>query len=170
VSLFANLPALTQILLVDTGLTTLPLGIFDATPALQYILLSGSPLLSLPAGIFDKLPVLSSVNVASTKLSTLPPCLFCANLALTSAQLSAAGLSSTPYTYLPAHLFPTTGSMLRTLYLEGAKLTSLNATVFANLSSLTNLRLENSGIVTLPPGIFDSLTKLQYKVNPNPTE
>ena len=178
---FEGLSNLNSLLMIDSGLETLPEDIFDGLTALHSLFIignddlgalpenifdgltgltnlhvSGNAALSeLPEGIFDGLTSLGFLHLAENSLTTLPEEIFDG---LTSLQL--LHLQNNQLTELPSGIFDGLGS-LKYILLNGNSLRALPAEVFEGLSSLTQLPLEGNRLESLPDGLFEGLVSLE---------
>ena len=172
-SLFANLTQLATLSLSRNYLSSLPIDMFSSTPVLQTLYLRFNALSSLPAGLFDALPALAYIDVSGNSLPTLPPCLFCKNLALATTILGWDNYGGCTYgdawtgnsfEFLPALLFPSSGSAMQSLQIECNRapgLSAINASLFANLTRLTTLNLMWNTLSSLPVDMFSSTPAMQ---------
>ncbi len=103
--LFAGLPGLERLSLVDTGLTELDPHAFDDVPQLWELDLSRNRLAGLPPGAFDSLPNLSRLYLRDNRLAALPPAAFRNLHRLRELQLHGNRLAA-----LPPGLFVGAGS------------------------------------------------------------
>ena len=178
---FEGLSNLNSLLMIDSGLETLPEDIFDGLTALHSLFIIGNDDLEtlpedifdgltgltnlhvsgnealgeLPEGIFDGLTSLAFLHLAENSLTTLPEEIFDG---LTSLQL--LHLQNNQLTGLPSGIFDGLGN-LKYILLNGNSLRALPADVFEGLSSLTQLPLEGNNLESLPDGLFEGLVSLE---------
>ena len=126
----AELAGISDLLLVNKGITSLQARDFSGLSSLYELWLAYNALTSLPAGVFSGLSSLKYLWLQENALTSLPAGVF-------------SGLSS-----------------LDELWLHGNRLTSLPAGVFSGLSSLTSLELGNNALTSLPEGAFSGLSSL----------
>ena len=121
---------MTTLSLSNSGLATLPAGVFAPLTALTWLSLSDNDLTALPAGVFVPLTALTKLRLHNNALTALPAGVF-------------AGLNT-----------------LTTLWLNDNALTALPAGVFAGLDMLTTLWLDDNALTALPDDVFEPLTAL----------
>ena len=151
---FDGLTALTTLYLYNNELSTLPTGIFDELTALKTLYLSNNELSALPENIFDELTALTTLYLDTNQLSTLPAGLFENLTALTMLNLNTNELS-----VLPPGIFDEL-TALATLYLNTNELSVLPQDIFDELAALTTLDLNTNQLSSLPAGIFEYLTAM----------
>ena len=148
----------------DSNVARLQAGDFDGLTGMQELeIYSNTGLSSLPAGIFDELTALTLLYLSSNALSSVPAGVFDQLTALRELHLSTNTLSS-----LPAGVFDRLTNLV-TLDLHRNGLTSLSAGIFDELTALEILLLELNNLTTLPDNIFQNLTNLtQLGLDANP--
>ena len=158
---FADLTALTELNLTNTGLSTLtlPAGVFSDLTALERLFLSGNPQLTqLPAGILSGLTRLTTLELLNNGLTDLSPQIFSDLTALESLILSGNQLT-TPT--LPTGIFSGLTD-LTVLGLGENQLTTLDANIFSDLENLTTLDLSSNQLSDLPPAIFSGFGNANF--------
>ena len=178
---FQGLSNLSSLLMIDSGLETLPEDIFDGLTALHSLFIIGNDdLETLPEDIFDGLTGLTNLHVSgNAALSELPEGIFVGLTRLGFLHLAENSLTTLPedifdgltglqllhlqnnqLTELPSGIFDGLGS-LKYILLNGNSLRALPADVFEGLSSLTQLPLEGNNLESLPDGLFEGLVSLE---------
>jgi hypothetical protein len=130
-SIFLEYPKLTQITLIGSKLTTLPVGLFAGLSELQELKMPNNAFESLPAGIFAGLERLSRVSLSYNSLNSLPEGLF------------------------------RDATHLHTLNLDNNKLASFPADLLSYTPSLEFLDASENQLAGLPPSLFLGLKALQ---------
>ncbi len=138
-------------------LSNLKAGDFSGLSSIEGIYLSFNELTSLPPGIFGGLASLNTLTLHSNPIESLPVDVFAG---LTSLERLALELGENYPGNLVARLFAGLTS-LRELRLV-VRFDTLPAGVFAELSSLKTLDLNNSHLVNLPADLFSGLASLEY--------
>jgi len=151
---FEGLTGLRQLSLRDNQLIRLSDGVFAGLSAVDRIWLAGNRLTELPPRLFAGLARLRVVTLDGNQLRTLPEDVF-RGIGLTFLTMERAGLE-----VLPPRVFAGM-SQLRVLRLRGNSLRDgLSAGVFADLSSVWDLRLDHQPLGQLPPGLFAGMSSL----------
>ena len=151
---FDGLTSLTELLLNDNSLTTLPAGLFYPLSALTTLDLSGQSISSLQTNDFDGLTSLTELLLDDNSLTTLPAGLFYPLSALTTLDLSGQSISS-----LQTNDFDGLTSLTE-LLLDDNSLTTLPAGLFYPLSALTTLDLRDNSGLSYSPYLLNHLTSL----------
>ena len=141
------------LVLFDTALTTLPVGVFDGLSVDNLVLRSNLLLTMLPDRVFQGLNISGDLHLVEIPLQILPARVFEGLRLSDSARLS---FRNSPLGTLPAGVFR--GLRFGTLVLENSQLESLPARTFDSLRLSGNLRLENNLLETLPAGVFNGLS------------
>ncbi len=153
--IFDELTALTELSLLDNGLSSLPSGILDNNTALETLWLNNNGLGSLPSDIFDNNTALKNLNLRQASLTSLPSDVFDGLTELTKLDLDKNSLSS-----LPSDILDELTSLTE-LKMWDNSLSSLPSDVFDGLTALTKLDLSSNQLNSLPSDIFDELTALK---------
>ena len=119
-----GLTALTELIMYDSRITTLPAGIFDDLAALTQLDLRENQIGILPAGIFDRLTKLTELNLRGMWASFLGP--------------RRSNIST-----LPAGIFDRL-TKLTVLYLNSNDISTLPAGIFDKLTALNFLHLQDT--------------------------
>ncbi|KAG8231550.1 hypothetical protein J437_LFUL008094 [Ladona fulva] len=151
-SLFRNLYSLSSIELGSNEISRLPLELFHGLKNLSQLNLWGNKLglANLSRTHFKDLTMLESLDLSSNILASLDEDIFYDLVSLKTLNLNANSFSS-----LPTNLF-INNKNLQTLRLSNnnAHLPSLPNGLLSNLSLLTSVSLDKSGIENLPGDLF----------------
>ena len=159
---FQNLTgALTQVDLNNNSLTTLPNGLFRGIRALRSVNISSNFIDQLPSGIFsglNDLRTLSAGNnyLTSDRLGFLANTNFW-NLTLNNNRITSDGAGPMPD--LPSDVFADL-TQLETLALQENAISELPTRIFSGLTELQFIRLDGNRFTTLQDGLFNGLTSL----------
>ncbi len=135
---------------------SLAAGDFAGLTSLDHLYLTNGALAELPVGAFDGLSQLESLTLTGNQLATLPAGAFRGLPELEFLYLQ----DNSPLTTLPARVFAELSS-LTSLRLDASMLRTLDSEAFAGLTSLTSLRLEGNRLRNPPDGVFEPLTALE---------
>ena len=140
--------------ILDNDVGSLPEGVFDDLTELRRLDLRANRLRELPSGPFDELINLEYLNLSRNELQNLPDGVFDSLTKLELLALRINELSS-----VPAGVFDNLPNLER-LFLSESKMTELPPGVFANLSRLTLLDLVENDLASLPDGMLQNLSNL----------
>ncbi|XP_064607892.1 protein artichoke-like [Liolophura sinensis] len=130
---FAGLEnSLTQLLVNNTRLTSIPICAIESLKKLTSFTLNGSRIPTLRPDDFSNITLLESLRLTSNYIEKIEPGAFRALVHLTD------------------------------LSLDANKITGLDDLPFRGLTSLKTLSLQNNGITSLPVRLFDELINLQH--------
>ncbi|KJE91983.1 hypothetical protein CAOG_03025 [Capsaspora owczarzaki ATCC 30864] len=149
---FANLASLYQINLEGTY-TSFTNDIFPRT--VRNIIMSSPYLTQLPTGAFAGLSTASIINLAFPLVTTLNASDFAGLTSLRRLELTLPNLTSIEDGFF-------TSMPLTVLSIPGTKLTSLSSLTLAGLTSLSELYMFNSPLVTVAADAFASLTSVRW--------
>ena len=154
---FEGISNLNSLLMIDSGLETLPEDVFDGLTSLTRLYIIGNDdLEELPEGIFEGLTSLETLHVSgNAALGELPEGIFDG---LTS--LGFLHLAENSLTELPEDIFDGLTS-LQLLHLQNNQLTGLPSGIFDDLGSLEYIRLNENALRSLPGGVFGGLARLK---------
>ncbi len=156
-----HLASITQLELIEKGLTSLQPNDFYGLTGLSDLDLRDNMIATLPEDIFYGLSDLTTLTLFDNDLTTLHENLFDGLLSLSELRLH-----NNDITDLPEDVFDGL-SDLSVLGLSSNSLTTLHADVFDGLSGLTWLDLSQNSLMTLHSDMFDgtSLTTLRLHEN-----
>ena len=140
--------------ILDNDVGSLPEGVFDDLAELRRLDLRANRFRELPSGPFDELVNLEYLNLSRNELQNLPDDVFDSLTRLETLSLRMNELGS-----VPAGVFDSLANLER-LFLSESKMTELPPGVFASLSRLTLLDLEKNDLAGLPDGMLLNLSSL----------
>ena len=152
----AHLAGIGALDLSGSSIATLQEGDFAGLTALKGLYLDDNSLMELPLGVFAGLP-LEGLYLHSNNLMELSADVFSG---LPNLQILKLGDNSLTSTVLPAGVFSELPA-LKTLSLEGNGLMALPEGIFAGLTDLHYLYLQNNSLTVLPAGVFSELPDLK---------
>ena len=151
---FDGLGNLRTLNILDNDVGSLPEGVFDDLAELRRLDLRANRLRELPSGPFDELVDLEYLNLSRNELQNLPDDVFDSSTRLKLLALRMNELGS-----VPAGVFDNLANLER-LFLSETKMTELPPGVFASLSRLTLLDLVDNDLAGLPDGMLQNLSNL----------
>ena len=186
--LFSGLTKLKSLYMHSNSLSTLPAGIFSESNKLNTLVLSENRLTELPARVFDGLTELQWLRLATNSLNSmthrhlrdltglitlslhralapsvvLPSDLFVSNTRIQTLDLHDNFPIGSSTSSLPVDLFTPLVQLEELNLRQNYGLSSLAATQFQTNTALTSLDLSNSGLASLPDGLFAGITNLSY--------
>ncbi|XP_043496058.1 protein toll-like isoform X2 [Polistes fuscatus] len=157
-NIFDATPNLRRIILVSSGIDTIPFRTFFMVTNLEFLNIMSNRLEKIEDGTFNHLVSLTSLNLAMNLFSVLPSSTFHG-----LKNLNMLDISMNYFTSLPANLFDQ-NKELRELYLHNNRneMSTLPDNLLANLTKLTEVHLNNNGFLFLPENLFWGSSFLQY--------
>ncbi|XP_065195487.1 leucine-rich alpha-2-glycoprotein-like [Sycon ciliatum] len=154
---FQGYPKLYTIVMVDSGISDIPLGLFFNLTRLAILTLTDNKLSTLPAGIFDTVPQLVRLTLAGNKLSTLPAGIFD-----TMPRLQYLFLDRNALVSVPNGLLSYNPSIVQLILGGNKELKTLPGDLFATNGYSRNIIIEVGGnpFITLPVDKWPSNTIL----------
>ncbi len=155
-NMFSDYPELSQIVLIGSSLTTLPVGLFTGLSQLQELKMPSNSFKSLPQGIFTGLTRLNRVSLSYNALANLPDELF-----RDATNLQTLNINNNQLTVFPADMFSYTAS-LEILDASDNLLSELQPGLLSGLKELRSISLTQNKIPALAPGALKDLGNLQF--------
>lgn len=172
--------SLTSFTLAGQNLLSLPLDNLRVLTALKYLTITGASITNIIQRAFIYNTQLQSLDLSNNKLITLDPGCFSGingslrqlilrnnnvniNELVNLAALESLDLSYTQLQSLPPNaIFLKNKVNLRSLQLEGNRLTSLESDSFNGLSALQELNLAHNNLTSMNDGVLASVPNLKY--------
>uniref|UniRef100_A0A6V7LEM0 Uncharacterized protein n=1 Tax=Bracon brevicornis TaxID=1563983 RepID=A0A6V7LEM0_9HYME len=151
----APLRQLKRLLLTNSDLTEVPSDMFPAVKNLSYLRISYNVIPVVRDNAFVSLTKLRTLELVRNNMTTLEPGWSNGLDNLTILDLTNNDLTLTPY------VFSNLKKVRSLIMYHPAKPSGISPQAFRGLSSLTDLFLENDGILTLESGMFDDSNELK---------
>lgn len=155
-NLFSHLSFLRKLSLWQSNVTWFSKDLFSGVDVLEELDLSSNGLNELPASIFKPLKRLKKLTLFSNKFSSLPQNLFKNNKELETVVILN---NDDKLKGLPKHLFGNL-TYLTQIYIQRSGLEIVPQDVFADSQQITNISLAHNDIKTLPESVFNDQVNL----------